>query len=164
MLDRAILTLTLLTTIGSGLVAGVFLAFSSVIMRALARLPAPQGIAAMQSINSTVLTSSFLAALFLTAVGATVIGIAALTSFDRPGSLFVVAGSAMLLVGVMVVTGVFNVPRNVALAAVDPIGAEGAATWGQYLSTWTAWNHVRTAASIGSTAAFVIALVLRRGA
>ena len=157
MLDRAILTLTFLTTIGSGLVAGVFLAFSS-------RLPAPQGIAAMQSINATVLTSSFLAALFLTAVGATVIGVAALGSFERPGSLFIVAGSAMLLVGVMVVTGVFNVPRNVALAAVDPASVEGAATWGQYLSTWTAWNHVRTAASIGSTAAFVIALVLRRGA
>jgi uncharacterized membrane protein len=37
--------------LGSGLIAGVFFAFSTFVMKALARLPAAHGIAAMQSIN-----------------------------------------------------------------------------------------------------------------
>ena len=42
---------TLATTLGCGLNAGVFFAFSTFVMPALKRLPAAQGIAAMQSIN-----------------------------------------------------------------------------------------------------------------
>ena len=36
---------------GSALVAGVFFAFSSFVMKVLARVPSAEGIAAMQSIN-----------------------------------------------------------------------------------------------------------------
>lgn len=43
--------LTLAATLGCGMVGGVLFGFSSVVMPALARLPASQGIAAMQSIN-----------------------------------------------------------------------------------------------------------------
>jgi hypothetical protein len=42
---------TLGTALGCGLLAGVFFAFSAFVMPALRRLPASQGIAAMQSIN-----------------------------------------------------------------------------------------------------------------
>ena len=45
---------------GSGVVGGVFFAFSSFVMAALARRPAHEGIAAMQSINVVVLNRSFL--------------------------------------------------------------------------------------------------------
>ena len=41
----------LLAAVGCGLMAGVFSAFSTFVMKALARLPAHEGIAAMQSIN-----------------------------------------------------------------------------------------------------------------
>ena len=47
--------LTLLAALGSGLIGGVFFAFSAFVMKALARLRPDQGIAAMQSINVTVL-------------------------------------------------------------------------------------------------------------
>jgi len=40
--------LKLLVALGCGLVAGVFFAFSTFVMPALARLQPPQGIAAMQ--------------------------------------------------------------------------------------------------------------------
>jgi uncharacterized membrane protein len=46
--------------IGSALVGGVFLAFSSFVMKALARVPSREGIAAMQSINIVVINPSFL--------------------------------------------------------------------------------------------------------
>jgi uncharacterized membrane protein len=54
-------TLTLLSVLGSGLVAGAFFAFSTFVMKALAALPAPQGVSAMQSINVVVLNRWFLA-------------------------------------------------------------------------------------------------------
>ncbi len=45
--------LTFAAAIGSGLMAGLFFVFSVTVMTALGKLPAPAGIAAMQSINST---------------------------------------------------------------------------------------------------------------
>jgi len=59
---------TLLAAIGSGLIAGVFFAFSTFVMRALARLPADQAVAAMQSINVTILNPVFFAVCFGTAL------------------------------------------------------------------------------------------------
>lgn len=56
--------------------------------------------------------------------------------------------------GAFGVTIVFNVPRNDVLAAVAPASAEGATLWANYLSTWTAWSHVRTAAALAAAAAF----------
>jgi uncharacterized membrane protein len=43
--------LILCTALGSGLMAGVFFAFSTFVMRALARLQPAQGIRAMQELN-----------------------------------------------------------------------------------------------------------------
>ena len=45
--------------LGSGLVAGIFFAFSSFVMRALGRLPYQQGSAAMKAINVTVINPLF---------------------------------------------------------------------------------------------------------
>ena len=45
-----------ITALGCGLSAGALFAFSSFVMGALARLPAAQGIAAMQSINARAVT------------------------------------------------------------------------------------------------------------
>jgi uncharacterized membrane protein len=47
------------------------------------------------------------------------------------------------VLGNVLVTMAFNVPRNDALARVDPASAPGAEVWASYLTGWTAWNHVR---------------------
>lgn len=52
-----------LALIGSALIDGVFFAFSSFIMKALARLPSSQGMLVMQSINVMVLNPLFLTSL-----------------------------------------------------------------------------------------------------
>src|SRR3954453_3000242 len=52
--------LKLAAALGCGLIAGVFFAFSTFVMKALARLPADEGMAAMQSINVVVLNPMFL--------------------------------------------------------------------------------------------------------
>ncbi len=68
MMDSFLFVLTLLAALGCAMMAGVFFAFSAFVMKALARLPAEQGIAAMQAINVAALTLAFMAALFGTAV------------------------------------------------------------------------------------------------
>ena len=57
-MEDLLFILTLLAALGSGLVAGIFFAFSAFIMSALGRVAAQCGIAAMQSINVTVLKSA----------------------------------------------------------------------------------------------------------
>ncbi|MGH9673415.1 MAG: anthrone oxygenase family protein [Bryobacteraceae bacterium] len=55
-------------------------------------------------------------------------------------------------------TRMFNVPRNDALAAVDPASTGGASLWAGYLKSWTNWNHVRTVAGAAAAAALTMAI------
>lgn len=158
MIDRLLFTLTLASALGSGLIAGVFFAFSTFVMAALARLPPAQGIAAMQSINVVVINPWFMAAFLGTAATCIVLSASALLMWRDPGAATLLAGGALYLVGAIGVTMAFNVPLNDALAAVDPASAEGAALWTRYLAEWTAWNHVRTAAPLLAAASFILAL------
>lgn len=151
--------LTVIAAIGSCLVAGVFFAFSNFIMAALARLPAPGGIAAMNSINITVITPTFMTALFGTGLICLVLVAAAFMGWSQSGSYWLIAGAVIYLVGNPIVTMVFNVPLNDALAAVDPASSNGAAVWANYLSQWVMWNHVRTITAIVAMACFVFALL-----
>jgi len=152
---------TLVATLGCGLSAGVFFAFSAFIMPALGRLPPAQGIAAMQSINKLAVTPAFMTALFGTALACLGLAVWAVVIWGEHAAAWVFAGSALYLAGVIGVTIVANVPLNDALAAVDP-GSDAAAAggWGRYLGRWTAWNHVRATASLGASGLLAVALLL----
>lgn len=149
---------TLVAALGCGLVAGVFFAFSSFVMKALGRLPPGQGIAAMQSINVAVLNPWFLGAFLGTAAVCALASILSLLRWQEPGSFYVLAGSALYLVGTLLVTAVFNIPRNDALGAIAATDPDAARLWAGYIAGWTAWNHVRTAAALGAAAALTFAL------
>jgi uncharacterized membrane protein len=77
-----LVALTLVTALGCGLSAGTLFAFSSFVMSALARLPAPQGITAMNSINVRAITPAFMTALFGTAVVCLALIVRALADWD----------------------------------------------------------------------------------
>jgi uncharacterized membrane protein len=158
MLDSWTFVLALLCALGSGLIAGGFFAFSAFVMRALARLPPAQGIAAMQSINVVVLNPAFLGVFLGTAALSVVAIIAALLRPDAPGCVFVLTGGALYLVGTFGVTVAFNVPWNDRIAAVAPDDPAAAETWTHYSRRWTAWNHVRTVAALAASASFIVAL------
>ena len=149
---------TLITALGCGLVAGIFYAFSTSVMKALARLPASQGIAAMQSINITVINPLFMGAFFGTAAACVLIVVFSLLRWNEAGAVYLISGGLAYLIGTILVTMVFNVPRNDALAAVDPASANGARVWASYVTSWTAWNHVRTAAALAAAALLTFAL------
>ena len=53
--NSQLFALTFVGAIGCGLMAGLFCAFSNFVMKALASLPPDKGIAAMQSINVTII-------------------------------------------------------------------------------------------------------------
>jgi len=153
-----VFALTLLGILGASLVAGIFFAFSAFVMTALGRIPAPKGIAAMQSINVAVLNPVFFSAFFGTGAVCLALAIIALAGWSKPGTLYLLAGSVLYIVGCLLVTIVFNVPLNNRLEAVNAESPEGASMWSAYLTTWTAWNTVRTIASLVASALFILAI------
>lgn len=150
--------LTLAAAIGSGMMAGVFFVFSVAVMRALTRLPAQEGIAAMQAINLTIVNPLFLVVFIGTAFASAALIVAVFAGWIATRD-YVLAGALAYLIGALVVTIVCNIPRNNALAALDPRERSSHALWQQYLREWTVWNHVRTLASIAAAVAFCLALV-----
>lgn len=141
-------TLKLFSVIGCAVIAGAFLAFSTFIMNALSQLPPTKGIAAMQSINITVINPLFMTALFGTAAACVGLAIVALPKLPQVDAIYLLVGSLLYLIGAIGVTIVCNIPLNEALAKVSPDSVEGSNLWTRYLSEWTWWNHVRTLAAL----------------
>jgi uncharacterized membrane protein len=153
-LDGLLFISVLVAALGCGLVAGTFFVFSVAIMRALERVSG--GMAAMQSINVVILNPAFLGVFMGTALLCVLLAIASLARWSWPASILIFAGALVYLVGSIAVTMIFNVPMNNSLAASDPATAEGHEVWSAYLRNWTFWNHVRSIASLGASAAFMI--------
>ena len=147
----------LLGLLGSGLMAGLFFAFSTAVMPGLRRLPPAAGAAAMQQINRTIINPLFLLVFLGTALPCLLLAIGAPFS-GRAGTVWIVIGAVLYLVGCIGLTMFVNVPMNNRLDAADPASAEGASVWAEILSRWTAWNHVRALACTAATAALAIGL------
>lgn len=158
MIDKLLPVLVIVTALGSGLMAGLFLAFSIAVMTALNRLPAAHGIAAMQSINTSILNPIIGLVFGGTAVAALALAIIAPFHWGDDGSAWMLAGSLLYLAGGLLVTILFNVPRNDALAALDPNAPASASEWASYVSTWTALNHVRTVLILAATLCLILSL------
>lgn len=106
------IALKLFSALGCGLIAGVFFAFSTFVMNALARQPPAQGIATMQSINITVINPLFMTAFLGTAVACILLAISSLLNWHQPSAAYLLVGSLLYLVGTVLVTIVGNVPLN----------------------------------------------------
>ena len=158
MLDQLLPALKLIAALGCGLIGGVFFAFSTFVMRALARLPANEGIAAMQSINIVVINPLFLSVFVGTAVAGVILIISSLLKWHSSGSVYLIVGGALYVIGTFLVTMMFNVPRNNALAALAPTSPEAARYWLEYVSSWTAWNHVWTVAALAAAASIIMSI------
>jgi uncharacterized membrane protein len=150
------------SALGCGLMAGLYFAFSTFIMTALARIPEPHGIAAMTSINRVILRSLFMPLFFgTTLVSAGLAVFAALQLWGSPAGTTLLAAGVIYVFGMSVCTMVFNVPLNNALDAAKPESPEAAAIWRRYLTSWTLWNHLRTLASAIASALYIAALAAR---
>jgi uncharacterized membrane protein len=156
MTSRLLLILTTSGAVGAGLVGGVFFSFSTFTMGGLRRLPPVEGLKAMQAINVAAPTPPFMALLFGTAALCLGLAVTGVVRWGEDGSALLVAGGLLYLVAI-VMTVAFHVPRNDALALVDPASPGAAAEWTEYARTWVAGNHVRTLSGTGAAALLTLA-------
>lgn len=154
-----VVALTAAAALGSAASGGIFYVFSTFVMRGLDRTGPVAAITAMRGMNAEANTNApFLLFLLGSALLSLAVGVVALAQIGRPGSWFLLAGAIFGVLGVLV-TMAFNVPLNNHLDEVDL--ADAAAEWQAYLTTWTAWNHVRTASGFVSAVLLLIGLRYR---
>ncbi|QKW05877.1 DUF1772 domain-containing protein [Streptomyces sp. NA04227] len=158
MIDGPYFVLTVLGALFCGVVAGVFVAFSTFVMRGLAALPSARGIAAMQAINVAAVRVGFMVFFLGAAALSLVLAIITLIQWPDEGSIELLLGAALYLAGCFGVTVTANVPRNNVLAELDPESPESEEYWHTYLAEWTAWNHIRAGAALAASACFLLAI------
>lgn len=144
---------------GCGLMAGVFFTFSNFVMRGLRRIEPAAGIAAMQSINRTVINPWFMLGFLGTTGVCVTVAAMAIIRWDN-SSVFLLIGCVLYVVGNFVVTMVGNVPLNNALERVQADSAEGHVLWQRYLVVWTRWNHVRAVTALAGMGALIVGLTV----
>lgn len=150
-MSSSILTVLLwAAALSSGLIAGVYFAFSGFIMQAFGRLGTAQSIAAMNAINEVILKSLFMPLFFGSAFISVLLIIFAFTHWGDAGSGSILIAGLIYFIGMFVCTVVFNVPLNKTLARTDINNKNAKKVWSHYLKTWTQWNHLRTISSLVS--------------
>jgi uncharacterized membrane protein len=112
----------------------------------------------MNAINSVILRSLFMPVFFATTLASLLLAAFSVFRWNDPGAVAMFVGGVLYVVGMFVVTMVFNVPLNNALAAVDPQSDDATRVWARYLRDWTFWNHVRTIACVAASALFIWAI------
>jgi len=156
--------LTSLAALAAAAACGMMYVFSTFVMRGLDRTGPIEAITAMRGINVAANTNpAFLLAYFGATILSMIVGVMAAIRLGQPGSTWILVGA---IVGTLagIITMVFNVPLNNHLESVDPAGlsvADAVIQWRAYLSTWTAWNHVRAAASIVAAVLMLVGLRYR---
>ena len=158
LLNLAQITVLSAATLATGVMAGLFFAYTFSVMPGLHASGDRTFVEGMQRINVAIQNGWF----FLCFVGALVCTLAAVAlHIPGPGRAalpWLVAGLVLYAV-VLVVTGAVNVPLNNALDAAGRTDA--AAARAAFEATWVTWNNVRTAANLGAFAALIGALVAR---
>ncbi|MGX9885926.1 anthrone oxygenase family protein [Streptomyces sp. NPDC002276] len=158
MIGEPYFALTVLGVLTTGVMAGVFCAFSVLVVRGLAELPPAQGVAAMNAINRAALTPAFMLLFAGSALVCAVIAVVTFVLWPDQGTAELLLGSALYLFGAFGLTLVANVPRNDALLKLAPGTPEAAAYWPSYIREWTMWNHVRATASVAAALVYMLAL------
>jgi uncharacterized membrane protein len=140
--------LTLMALLGCALMAGLFFAFSNFVMRALSRLPPDAAVAAMNSINAEIVNPLFLFLFLGTPAACLFLMVYALLHATGHGAVLLGLAGAVYLIGALLVSVVFNIPRNNALGRIDPASPAAPDAWREFYSAWLRWNHVRCIASL----------------
>lgn len=158
MIPHLVTAATFVAALGSGLLAGLYFAYSNSAIPALNRLPVPQAVAALQHVNTVILNPLFLGLFAGVAVLSLLLVLAAFLGWT-PHPRWIIAGSALYLIGHIAVTIAIHVPMNIALEAAAPDSAQAAQLWTTIIDRWQFWNHIRAIACTGAMAAFILALM-----
>ena len=147
-----------IAALGSGIIGGIFFAFSTFIMTSLSEIPNESGISAMNAINRVIVRSWFMPVFVGMVVVSVVLVVVAVRNWDVGTGGLIITGALVYIVACFISTIVFSVPLNDRLATFDGRGAAAAEFWVVYLRDWTFWNHVRTLASLAASGLFIWAI------
>lgn len=125
-------------------------------MEALGKISSESGMNAMKSINRTILNPLFKVIFFGTALMTLFLLITTLFNSEWNGRIYIISGSLLYLVGIYLVTIIFNVPLNDRLDRTDSTNYSSQQMWKSYIKKWTIWNHIRTVTAVGTLACFVL--------
>ena len=141
----------IITATATGLIAGLFYAYSCSVNIGLGRLPDKEYIAAMQSINIAILNPLFFVSFLGTLL---LLPLSTYLNFEQPLStrfLLLLAAAIIYAIGVFGVTMLGNVPLNDALAGFDLEHASVKSIYEQRIrfeQPWLFLHQVRTIASV----------------
>jgi uncharacterized membrane protein len=144
------LLLAIATALGAAAVGGIYLAFSLMVMPALARLTAAQATATMQEINRRAGQGVFIVVFLGSALLAVALSLVEVFVLPGETAALLLAGAALSFSSA-VVTVVGNVPLN------NRLERDGVAFWPQYLPRWTALNTVRALLALAAVGVIVAA-------
>jgi uncharacterized membrane protein len=147
-----------LCILASALISGFFYAYYCSVMPGLAATDAQSAIAAMQGINAAVRNGTFAFSFFGTLAFGAVATFLLIGAGGWPLTLALL-GTAIYGFGAFLVTLLFSVPLNEALAGVTPTPQDAVQIWQDYLDPWTFWNALRTLMSLLALAAFTASFV-----
>lgn len=160
MIPSALFIICTISTIGCGLISGIFLTFSDFVMRALKLSKTSAGIEVMQIINVEVWKSIFIFLLWGFVAITAALGLYAYFAVSGPAQPYILVGSVSYIIGVLGISYLFNIPMNNKLATLDFTGNQAAAYWrNTYLPRWTFWNYIRAIASGITAICFLIASI-----
>jgi uncharacterized membrane protein len=151
-LDRTVLVAA---TVTSGLLAGLFYAYSVSVMRGLARTADRTFVESMRQINVAILNGWF-ALGFVGAPLATTLALVVHLDGDDPATVAWIALALVSAFITLAVTLTVNVPLNDELASVEE-GDAGVAR-GRFEGRWVRWNLARTISSAAAFGFLILAL------
>jgi len=134
--------------LSSGLIAGVYFAFSGFIMKAFDKLETAQSVTAMNAINEIILRSLFMPVFFGSSIISLLLIVVAFVYWNEAGTGLALIAGMVYFIGMFVCTVVFNVPLNNTLSKLEPASDDAQQAWPRYLKNWTKWNHLRTVSSL----------------
>ncbi len=113
----------------------------------------------MQHVNVTAVRPAFMTLLLGTAAVSALLAVHGVRAGGERPMTLLVAGAGLYLAGVVGLTVGYHVPRNDALAALDPTAPASAAAWADYVTAWTRANHVRAASALAAATCYTVALL-----
>ena len=134
--------------LSSGLIAGVYFAFSGFIMKSFDKLETAQAVTAMNAVNEVILRSLFMPVFFGSSIISLLLIVLAFINWHEAGAGLALIAGMVYFVGMFVCTVVFNVPLNNTLSKLNPTSDNAQQAWTHYLNNWTMWNHLRTVSSL----------------
>lgn len=143
----------------TGIMAGIYLVFSIVVMKSLNELPPIQGAQAMNKINDVILNTIFIPIFFGTTLWFAGLIAWEISDWQGSQSISLIAASLIYIVGMFLVTVFGNVPLNNQLKRSENDEVQLQTSWKIYQDQWTRLNHIRSLACAASCSLLAMALI-----